>query len=88
MREEKEKEEEILRKREEDMANIELGPLIDHEEMTSSIPIPEIEEVIPNQLEVEADPLTVPTVEETKEEATTPVISIVSLSVSLSFIRF
>jgi hypothetical protein len=72
-REEKEKEEE--------MANIELGPLI--EEITSSILIPEIEEVFPDQLEVEADPLEVPTVlpvEETKEETTTPIISTVSLS--------
>jgi hypothetical protein len=54
--------------------------------MISSIPIPEIEVVIPKQLEVEADPLEVPTVllvEETKEETTTPVISTVSLSVSL-----
>uniref|UniRef100_A0A2N9IWA7 Uncharacterized protein n=1 Tax=Fagus sylvatica TaxID=28930 RepID=A0A2N9IWA7_FAGSY len=60
------------------MANTELRLLVEHEEITSSIPIPEIEEVIPNQLEVEADPLivpTVPSVEETKEETTTPVIS-------------
>ena len=66
------------------MANIELGPLI--EEITSSILIPKIEEVFPNQLEVEADSLEVPTVslvEETKEETTTPVISTVSLFVSL-----
>uniref|UniRef100_A0A2N9FE18 Aminotransferase-like plant mobile domain-containing protein n=1 Tax=Fagus sylvatica TaxID=28930 RepID=A0A2N9FE18_FAGSY len=82
--ERKQKEEQKEELREEDMANIELGPLIDHEEMTSSIPIPEIEEVIPNQLEVEADPLTVPTVptvEETKEEATTPVISTPELEI-------
>jgi hypothetical protein len=68
------------------MANTELRPLVEHEEITSSIPIPEIEEVIPNQLEVEADPLivpTVPSVEETKEETTTSVISTVSFSVSL-----
>jgi hypothetical protein len=65
------------------MATIESGPLIEHEEITSSVSIPEIDEVILNQLEVEADPLTVPTVEETKEETTTPVISTVSLHVSL-----
>ena len=68
------------------MATIESGPLIEHEEITSSVSIPEIDEVILNQLEVEADPLTVPTmptVEETKEETTTPVISTVSSSVSL-----
>ena len=65
------------------MATIESGPLIEHEEITSSVSIPEIDEVILNQLEVEADPLTVPTVEETKEEKTTPVISTVSLHVSL-----
>ena len=64
------------------MANIELGPLIENEEITSSIPIPEIEEVFPDQLEVEADPLEV-LVEDTKEETTTLVISTVSLSVSL-----
>ena len=66
------------------MANIELGPLI--EEITSSILIPEIDEVFPNQLEVEANHLEVPTispVEETKEETTTPIISTISLSVSL-----
>ena len=73
------------------MANIELGPLI--EEITSSILIPKIEEVFPDHLEVEADPLEVPTVlpvEETKEETTTPIISTVSLSLlsnSLDFIQ-
>ena len=56
------------------MANIEPGPL-EHEEIASSISITEVEEVISNQLEVEADLLvvpTVPSVEETKEETTTP----------------
>ena len=68
------------------MATIESGPLVEHEEIISSVSIAEIDEVILNQLEVEADPLTVPivpTVEETKEETTTPVISTVSSSVSL-----
>ena len=68
------------------MATIESGPLIEHEEITSSVSFPEINEVILNQLEVEADLLTVPTmptVEETKKETTTPVISTVSLSISL-----
>jgi hypothetical protein len=86
-KERKEKEEEILEKRkEEEMATIESEPLIEHEEITSSISFPEINEVILNQLEVEANLLTipiVPIVEETKEETTTPVISTVSLSVSL-----
>ena len=86
-RERKEKEEEILKKRkEEEMATIELELLIGHEEITSSVSFPEIDEVILNQLEVEADLLkvpTVPTVEETKEETTTLVISTVSLSISL-----
>ena len=83
-REEKENEEE-------EMANIELGPLI--EEITSSILIPKIEEVFPDHLEVEADPLEVPTVlpvEVTKKETTTPIISTVSLSLlsnSLDFIQ-
>uniref|UniRef100_A0A2N9GGB2 Uncharacterized protein n=1 Tax=Fagus sylvatica TaxID=28930 RepID=A0A2N9GGB2_FAGSY len=56
------------------MATTESRPLVEHEEITSSVSIPEIDEVISNQLEVEADPLTVPTVpivEETKEETTT-----------------
>jgi hypothetical protein len=68
------------------MATIESEPLIEHEEITSSESFPEIDEVILNQLEVEADLLivpTVPTVEETKEETITLVISTVSLSVSL-----
>ena len=68
------------------MATIESGPLMEHEEITSSVSFPEINEVILNQLEVEADLLTVPTmptVEETKNETTTPVISTVSLSISL-----
>ena len=72
------------------MANTESRPLVEHEEVTSSIPISEIEEVISNQLEVEVDPLivpTVPSVEETKEETATPVISTISLSVSLYFIK-
>jgi hypothetical protein len=75
VREKQEKEDEILKEREEgDLANIEPGPL-EHEEITSSISITEVEEVISNQLEVEADLLVVPTVphvEETKEETTTP----------------
>jgi hypothetical protein len=68
------------------MATTESRPLVEHEDITSSVSIPEIDEVISNQLEFEADPLTVPTiptVEETKEETTTPVISTVSLFVSL-----
>ena len=68
------------------MATTESRPLVEHEEITSSISIPEIEEVISHQLEVEADPLiipTVPSVEETREETTTLVISAVSFSVSL-----
>uniref|UniRef100_A0A2N9EYA2 Uncharacterized protein n=1 Tax=Fagus sylvatica TaxID=28930 RepID=A0A2N9EYA2_FAGSY len=74
-REKKEKEEEIIKKREEDLASTEPGPLVEHEVITSSISISEVEEVISNQLEVEADLLVVPTVphvEETKEETTTP----------------
>jgi hypothetical protein len=54
---------------------------LEHEDITSSVSISEVEEVISNQLEVEANPLvvlTVPPVEETKEETTTPVITIVS----------
>ena len=68
------------------MATIELGPLVEHEEIISSVSIPEIDEVILNQLEVEADPLiapVVPTVEEANEETTTHVILSISLSVSL-----
>ncbi len=65
------------------MATTESRPLVEHGETTSSVSIPKIDEVISNQLEVEADPLTVPTVEETKKETTTLVISTVSLSVSL-----
>jgi hypothetical protein len=91
-RERREQAEEILRKRkEEEMATIESGPLVEHEEITSSVSIPEIDEVILNQLEVEADPLTVPTVqtvEETKEETITPVISTVSLFVFCNSLDF
>ena len=68
------------------MATIELEPLVEHEETTSSVSIPEIDEVILNQLEVEADPLiapAVPTIEEANEETTTHVILSISLSVSL-----
>ena len=68
------------------MATTESRPLVEHEKITSLVSIPKIDEVISNQLEVEADPLTVPIVpiiKETKEETTTHVISTVSLSVSL-----
>ena len=58
-KEKKEKEEEFIKKREEDLAIIEPRPLVEHEEITSSISISEVEEVISNQLEVEADPLIV-----------------------------
>jgi flagellar biosynthesis GTPase FlhF len=77
----KEKEEQFIKKKEEDLAIIEPRPLVEHEEITSSISISEVEEVISNQLTVETDPLIVPTVppvEETKEETTTPDISTVS----------
>ena len=81
--EKKEKEEEIMRKREkENLANIEPRPLVEHEEITSSISTLEVEEVILNQLEVEADPSILPTVltvEETKEETITPDASTVNL---------
>jgi hypothetical protein len=73
------------------MATIESGPLVEHEEITSSVSIPEIDEVILNQLEVEADPLTVPTVqtvEETKEETITLVISTISLFVFCNSLDF
>jgi hypothetical protein len=60
-REKKEKEDEILKEREEDLAKIEPRPL-KHEEITLSISISEVEEVISNQLEVEADLLVVPTI--------------------------
>uniref|UniRef100_A0A2N9EGB2 Uncharacterized protein n=1 Tax=Fagus sylvatica TaxID=28930 RepID=A0A2N9EGB2_FAGSY len=69
------------------MATIESGPLVEHEEITSSVSIPEIDKVILNQLEVEANPLTVPTmpaVEETKEETTTSVISTPELELTES----
>ena len=69
------------------MANTESRPLVEHEEITSSIPISEIEEVISNQLEVETDPLIVPTVssvKEIKEETTTPDI----LAISFFFLEF
>jgi hypothetical protein len=68
------------------MDTIESRPLVEHEDKTSSVSILEIDEVISNQLEFEADPLTVPTVptvEETKEKTTIPIISTVSLFVSL-----
>jgi hypothetical protein len=80
-REKKEKEEEIIKKREEDLASTEPGPLVEHEVITSSISISEVEEVISDKLEAEADLLVVPTVphvEETKEETTTPDILTVS----------
>ena len=69
------------------MANTESRPLVEHEEITSSIPNSEIEEVISNQLEVETDPLIVPTVssvKEIKEETTTPDI----LAISFFFLEF
>jgi hypothetical protein len=68
------------------MDTTESRPLVEHEDITSSVSILEIDEVISNQLEFEADPLTVPTVptvEETKEKTTIPIISTVSLFVSL-----
>ena len=72
-----------MRKREkENLATIEPRPLVEHVEITSSISTLEVEEVILNQLEVEADPSilpTVSTVEETKEETITPDASIVNL---------
>ncbi len=80
-REKKEKEEEIIKKREEDLASIEPRPLVEHEQITSSISISKVEEVILDQLKVKANLLVVPTmphVEETKEETTTPDISTVS----------
>ena len=93
----KEKEKEELQRiereekeREEELATTKSRPLAEHEELTSSVSIPEIEEIILNHLELKADPLivpTVPSVEETKEETATPVISTISLSVSLYFIK-
>ena len=87
LQKEKENEEELQRlEKEEEMATSESRPLVEHEEITSSVSILEIEEIISNQLEVEADPLivpTIPSVEKTKEETTTPVTSIVSFSISL-----
>ena len=90
LQKEKEKEELQRIEREEELATTESRPLAEHEELTSSVSIPEIEEIILNHLELKADPLivpTVPSVEETKEETATPVISTISLSVSLYFIK-
>ena len=78
----KEKEKEIIRKREEEnLANIDPRPLVEHEEITSSISTSEVEEVILDQLKVEADPSVLPavqTVEETKAKTVTPDGSTVS----------
>jgi hypothetical protein len=72
-----------MRKREkENLANIEPRPLVEHEVITSSISTSEVEGVILNQLEVEADPSVLPTVstiEESKEETITPNASTVNL---------
>ena len=72
----------MRKRKEENLANIEPRPLVEHEEITSSIFTSEVEEVILNQLEIEADLLVlpiVPPVEKTTEETTTLDISTVCL---------
>jgi hypothetical protein len=78
-----EKEKELIRKaqEEENLANQESRPEVENEEITSSTPIPEVEEVILDYLEAKNDTstlLAVQPVEEAKEETVTPDDSIVS----------